>query len=174
MSATIDTWTGRFGLLAGILVVAAWLAVAGRPGDAAEPAASIRLGALVNGELEISPLTKPVLESSKLRAGGRAATGTLRLRNVTPVRRDFALRTSASQRELDRSAQIEVADGDTTLLRTTLGRSRAWTGTGLRLAKGETRKLTVRVWIPKNAPDGWQAGRGDVTLEFRSAPEQTR
>lgn len=172
MSATIDTWTSRLGLLAGALVVAAWLATFGRPAAAPEPAASIRLGALVNGELELSPLGKPVLDSHGLRPGGRGESGTLRVRNQTPRALSFALRTTAAQRELDRAAWLEVTDGRATLLRTTLARSHAWSANRLQLASGESRALDVRVWIPEDAPDGWQAARGDATVVFSSAREQ--
>jgi hypothetical protein len=135
MSATIDTWTGRLGLLAGLLIVAAWLAVSGRPGDAPEPTASIRLGALVSGELEVSPLEKPVLADENLRAGGSEASGTLRVRNQTPRALAFAVRTSATERDLD-AAWLEVSDSGRTLLKTTLARSRAWTDKDLALASG--------------------------------------
>jgi hypothetical protein len=172
MSATIDTWTGRLGLLAGALVVAAWLATAGRPAAAPEPAASIRLGALVNGELELSPLGKPVLSGSGLRAGGRGESGTLRVRNQTPRSLSFALRTTAAQRELDRAAWIEVTHGRATLLRTTLAGSHAWSARTLRLASGESRALEVRVWIPADAPDGWQAARGETSVVLSSTGGQ--
>lgn len=170
MSATIDTWTGRLGLLAGVLAVAAWFAITGRPADAPEPPAHLRLGVLASGELDISPLGKPMLATEELRAGGPAESGTLRVRNQTPRKLAFAVRTTALGRELDRVARIELRDGDTTLLDTTLARSRAWTDRDLELASGETRELEARVWIPKGAPDEWQAGRGDVTIEFSSSP----
>src|SRR5688500_5351607 len=110
MSATIDTWTGRIGFLSGICAVAAWLLVAGSPAQAPEPTASIRVGTLASGELDVSPLGKPVLAGSGLRPGGRAETGHARIRNQTPSRLTVALRTVAVHEELDGSAWIEVAD----------------------------------------------------------------
>ena len=168
MSATIDTWTGRIGFLAGILLVATWLAFAGRPGMAPEPSASVRVGTLVSGELSISPATKAVLNGHGLRPGGEPKTGSLRVRNQTPVALGFALRAQAPEHDLDRSLWIEVSDGEDTLVRTTLGEARAWSPKVLRLRSGQARKLDVRVWVPADAPDGWQAGRAGVILEFSS------
>ena len=172
MSATIDTWASRLGLLFGALVVAAWLAVAGSPGNAAAPTASIRLGALVNGELELSPLRRPILAGVGLRPGDRGETGTLRVRNVTPRRLSFALRTTVSQHELDSAAWIEVVDDGDTLLRAPLARTGDWSPKNLQLASGEKRELDVRIWLPQDAPEGWQAARGDAMLELASHPRQ--
>lgn len=168
MSATIDTWTGRLGFLAGICAIAAWLAIAGRPGTAAEPAASIRLGVLVNGELALTPLAKPVLRSDELRPGDRGERGTLRVRNQTPRTLSFAVRTTSASRELDRTVRIEIVDAGRAIVRTSLAASHVWSGKKLTLASGESRTLGVRVWIPEHAPDGWQAARGDATLIFSS------
>jgi len=174
MSATIDTWTGRVGLLAGALLVVSWLAFTGRPGAAPDPTASIRLGALASGELEISPLGKPILATGALRANGHPQRGTLRVRNQTPRRLDFALRTTATERDLDEAAWIEVSDGSATLVHAPLRQVRRWSARNLSLASGEGRRLDVRVWIPKDAPDTWQAGRSNLTLEFSSNPEDGR
>lgn len=167
MSATIDTWTGRLGLLVGFCVVAAWVAIAGQPADAPAPSASIRLGTLATGELAISPIGKPVLEGSALRPGGRGEAGTVAIRNETPKALEVALRTSAIQKELNGSAWIQVKDGGDTIMRTRLANSQAWSKTFIRLDSGEATRLNARVWIPKGAPEGWQAARGDLTLEFR-------
>jgi hypothetical protein len=168
MSATIDTWTGRLGLLTGIFAVAAWLVLTGKPAAAPAPAASVRVAALVNGELGMEPLGEPILRDSSLRPGRRGASGTLRVRNQTPLAADFAVRTKSTDGDLDGAGWIEIADGGKRLLRTTLATSHAWSAQTLRLASGESRKLRVRVWIPDRAPDGWQAARGDVSLEFSS------
>lgn len=167
MSATIDTWTGRLGLLAGFCIVAAWVALAGRPADAPAPSASIRLGTLATGELAISPIGKPVLEGSTLRPGGRGETGTVSIRNETPTALDVSLRTSAIQRELNRSAWIHVTDGGETVVRTRLADASRWSNSSILLKPGEGRRLEARIWIPSDAPEGWQAGQGDLTLEFR-------
>lgn len=192
MSATIDTWISRLGFIAGACAVAAWLALVGTPGTAAAPAASIRLGALVNGELELTlrpdaadralvpldelatTIAKPVLDGDGLRAGGPGERGTLRVRNQTPRALSFAIRTTSSSPELDRSAWIEVLDGDRPLLRTTLERSHAWSSQRLTLASGEARTLDLRIWIPEGAPAGWQAARGDASLVFSSTDGRTR
>lgn len=170
MSATIDTWTGGLGLLAGFCAVAAWLLMAGRPADAPSPSASIRLGTLATGELGVAPIGKPVLASTDLRPGAPGASGSVSLRNQTPVPLRVAVRTSAVKDELDRAAWIEVAGGGDTVLRTRLGRARVWSRTTVRLAPGERRTLDARVWIPSTAADGWQAARGEVTLQFRGKP----
>lgn len=172
MSATIDTWTGRLGLLSGFALVAAWIAVAGSPASVPEPPASMSLGASPSAELEISGIgRKPIVAASNMRADGRVRTGTISVRNLTPASLAFAMRTSYPQRELDRSAWISLADGDETLFRSTLGKSQAWSAKNLHVDSGAERELTVKVWIPKDAPDGWQAARADVRLEFSSTPE---
>jgi hypothetical protein len=174
MSATIDTWAGRLGLLFGALVVAGWIALAGSPGTSAAPTASIRLGALVNGELELSPVERPILAGVGLRPGGRGETGTLRVRNVTPRALSFALRTTVTQHELDSAAWIEVVDDGAALLRAPLGDTKEWSPKNLHLASGEKRELDVRIWLPEDAPEGWQAARGDAMLELASHPGQIR
>lgn len=167
MSATIDTWTGRLGLLVGFCVVAAWIAFAGQPADAPAPSASIRLGTLATGELAISPIGKPVLEGTALRPGGRGETGSVAIRNETPKPLDVSVRTSAIQKELNGSAWIQVTDGNDTILRTRLRNAHAWSRSTLRLNPGQGTRLNARIWIPSGAPDGWQAARGDLALEFR-------
>ena len=167
MSATIDTWTGGLGLLAGFCAVAAWLLLAGRPADIPAPSASMRLGTLATGELGVAPLSRPVLATTDLRPGRPGESGTVRIRNQTATRLAVSVRTSAVQRELDGTAWIELAERGDTLLRTRLGRTRSWTPTELSLAPGETRKLRARAWIPADAPDGWQAARAELTLELR-------
>lgn len=167
MSATIDTWTGRLGLLTGFCLVAAWIALAGRPADAPAPSASIRLGTLATGELAISPIGKPVLEGTALRPGGPGETGAVSIRNETPKALDVSLRTSAIQKELNGSAWIQVTDGGDTILRTRLRDAHAWSRSTLHLNPGEGSRLNARIWIPAGAPEGWQAARGDLTLEFR-------
>jgi len=169
MRATIDTWTGRLGLLAGFCAVAAWLLLAGPPADAPSPSASIRLSTLAAGELSVAPLGKPVLITSDLRPGTRGESGTVSIRNQTPSTLDVSLRTSQIERELDRSAWIEVADRGHTVLRSPLARARSWSAVPVRLAPTETHRLRARVWIPDGAADGWQAAHGDLTLEFRSS-----
>ena len=167
MSATIDTWTGRLGLLVGFCVVAAWIAFAGRPADAPAPSASIRLGTLATGELAISPIGKPVLEGAALRPGGRGESGSVNIRNETPKALDVSLRTSAIQKELNGSAWIQVSGGGETLVRAPLEDAHAWSKNSVRLSPAEGRSLTARIWIPAGASEGWQAARGDLTLEFR-------
>ena len=170
MSATIDTWTGGLGLLAGFCAVAAWLLLAGLPAETPAPSASIHLGTLATGELGVTPLGKPVLASTDLRPGRGPESGTVGVRNQTPVPLAVSVRTSAVRDELDRSAWIQIADGERTLLRTRLGRTRSWSPTALRLAPDEARRLEARVWIPDGASDGWQAAKGEVTLELRGRP----
>jgi hypothetical protein len=167
MSATIDTWTGGIGLLTGFCVIAAWLAIAGKPADAPAPSAEIRLGTAATGELAVSPLGRPVLHSTDLRPGEGEASGTVSLRNETPRRLDVAVRATSTQDELDGSAWIELVRANRSFLRSPLGRAHRWSSETLALAPGELRRLAVRVWLPGDATDGWQAGRGDVTLEFR-------
>ncbi|HEU0024480.1 MAG TPA: hypothetical protein VFQ12_07610 [Thermoleophilaceae bacterium] len=167
MRATIDIWTGGLGLLAGFCAVAAWLAIAGQPADAPPPSASIRLGALATGELAISPLEKPVLAAADLRPGQAGEEGTVTIRNQTPRALEVSLRTSAVTRELDRSAWIDVAERGRSIVREPLGGTRSWSPAAVRLAPGEKRTLSARVWIPERAEDGWQAARGDAMLEFR-------
>lgn len=174
MSATIDTWTGRLGLAAGVCVVAAWLLIAGTPAAAPEPSASIRLGTLGSGELDVSPTGSPVLTASDLRPGHGAEEGTVRVRNQTPRPLDVGVRTSAVQRDLDASTRIEVTDGRRALLRGPLGQSRRWSQRTVRLLPDETRTLTARVWIPRGARDGWQAAHGDVTLQLRGVVVRPR
>jgi hypothetical protein len=167
MSATIDTWTGGLGLLAGICAVAAWLAIAGTPADAPPPSASIRLGAVATGELAVSPLGKPVLAGPGLKPGNGGEEGTVTVRNQTPRTLDVSVRTTAIEKELDGSAWLDVSRRGRALVHAPLGETRAWSPTSIRLAPGTTRKLSARVWLPEDA-DGWQAARGDAMLQFRA------
>jgi len=167
MSATIDTWAGGLGLLTGFCVIAAWLAIAGRPADAPMPAAELSLGAAANGELAVEPLGRPVIPETDLRAGDRPTTGVVSVRNQTPRRLDVRVRAAGAGSELDRAAWIRVDGADATLLRTRLGDARRWSRGTIRLAPGESAALEAELWIPGEA-EGWQAARGDATLEFRA------
>jgi len=167
MRATIDTWTGGIGLLAGFCLIVAWLAIAGKPADAPPPSAEIRLGTAATGELAVSPLRRPVLHSTDLRPGAGEASGTVSLRNETSRRLEVAVRATSIQKELDGAAWIELVRDRQSLMRSTLGRAHRWSSRTLALAPGQLDRLAVRVWLPDGASDGWQAGRGDVTLEFR-------
>ena len=173
MSATIDTWVGRFGLLLGFSVIAAWLAIGGRPAEAPAPSANIRLGTLATGELAVSPLRTPVLESRRLRPG-TGVDGAVSIRNETPKTLEVAVRTTAIQDELGGSGWIEIRDGAMRLVHARLDRARAWSSETVRLAPSEGRRLRARVWIPADAEDGWQAARGDLMLEFRGRPVDSR
>lgn len=168
MSATFDTWAGRLGLASGACAVAVWLAVAGMPATPPAPSASVRLGTLATGELDVSPLAKPVLAATSLRPGDGAASGAVRVRNQTARKVRVSLRTTAAGEELARSAWIEVRHGKRRLMRTSLAGSRTWSQATVGLDPGQARVLNARVWIPRQALDGWQAGRANPTLEFRT------
>jgi hypothetical protein len=168
MRATIDTWVGGLGLLTGFCLIAAWLAIAGRPADVPAPSAEIRLGTAATGELAIAPLRTPVLATDDLRPGDGGASGTLNIRNETPSPVDIAVRATAVQKELDGSAWIELAHGDQPVMRAPLRDARQWSPRTVRLRSGQDRNLAARVWLPRDAADGWQAAHGDLTLEFRA------
>jgi hypothetical protein len=169
MSATIDTWAGGLGLLAGFCAIAMWVALAGRPAEAPAPSASIRVAAAASGALAVTPLGQPVLHGAALRPGTPGESGMVSIRNQTPRPLDVSLRLTAIQGELDHSAWIEVSDGPATVLRTLLSRAHAWSSRTIGLAPGARRRLRARVWIPRGAADGWQAARGDLSLEFRGS-----
>jgi len=168
MRATIHTWTGGLGLVTGFCLIAAWLAIVGRPADAPAPSAEIRLGTAAPGDLAVSPLRKPVLETADLRPGDGGTSGTVNVRNRTQSPLDVAVRATAIQKELDGSAWIELTHGDRPLMRTALDQAHGWSSRTLHLGPGQDRNLAAQVWLPKDAPDGWQAARGDLTLELRS------
>jgi hypothetical protein len=174
MRATIDTWIGGLGLLTGFCLIAAWLAIAGRPADAPAPSAEIRLGTAATGELAISPLREPVLKTSDLRPGDGGASGIVNLRNETPRPLDVAVRATAVQKELDGSAWIELSYGDRPLMRSVLRSAHDWSPRTIHLDPGQDRNLAAQVWLPEDARDGWQAARGDLTLEFRPKAVRNR
>ena len=100
------------------------------------------------GELLVEP-SSPFLVGRRLQPGGDAATGELRVRNISPKPVEVHVRALPSNRDLDRVMRVEVSAGDRTISTGTLGDLRTWTRDGLALDDGEAGTLGLRAWLPE-------------------------
>jgi hypothetical protein len=166
VSTSIDTWARRAGVALGLMLalgaVLSWRVAAEGPALGAEA----RFLAVPPGELTVAP-DGAFLTARRLRAGGAAASGRLRLTNITGSPVAVRMRALPSGRDLDRLLRVRVGG----IFAGRLGRLRAWTRPFV-MGKGGRRVLDVRVWLPASAVGAAAGAAVDVTVEFR--PEQGR
>jgi hypothetical protein len=166
VSTSSDTWARRVGLALGLLValgaVLSWRVAA----EGAAVGAEARFLAVPPGELTVAP-SGAFLSARRLRPGGAAARGELRLRNITGTPVSVRVRGLPSGRDLDRLLRVRIG----TVFHGRLRGLRSWTRPFV-LGRGERRALPARVWLPASA-DGAAAGAAvDVTVELRVEPRR--
>jgi hypothetical protein len=156
------------GVLLGVLVAVAALAAWRVPGGAASLGADVRFDALQTGAIGVAPLHPFVSVPSLL--PGKSASGVVTLRDETGVPMAVRLRALPSSHDLDSLLRVRVSgdDGETLYDGALAGLYDAGTRT-LRLASGQSRKLTVRASLPSAVRSGFQGRIVDVTLQIDSA-----
>jgi hypothetical protein len=112
-----------------------------------------------------------VLTASGMRPG-RPENGKetrLGVENQTARPLELRMRARPSIRDLDRLLAVRVSAGEQELFAGRLGVLRSWTRTPLQLRSGETRPVTVRIWLPDSVGRGYEARRDDIVLELETS-----
>jgi hypothetical protein len=132
--------------------------------------ADISMQAHPSGELELRPAAD-FLSAPALTVGGPSASGTVRLRNITPVALDVRARLAPSSKALDRALAVRLAVRDRTLADGRLGSLRGWSAGSVRIHPGRSAVLHARAAIPAGPSAAAAGGQDvDVTVEFRARP----
>jgi hypothetical protein len=154
------------GIALAVALVLSWRVAAERTALPAE----VTMHAHPAGELEFRPAAA-FLSARRLEAGGPSASGSLRLRNITPVTLDVRVRLAPSSGALDRALVVRLAVGGRTLAHGRLGRLRGWSVGPLRIRPGRGAVLHARAAVP--AGPSAAAGGGhdvDIAAEFQALP----
>lgn len=168
MSSLVATkWIGAAaGILLAVALVLSWkVAAEGRPLPA-----EVSVRADPSGELELRP-AGDFLSAPRLRVGGRAASGTLLLHNITPVTLAVRVRLEPSSPGLDRALLVRLDGDGRQLVVARLGALRRWSTRALRIRSGRSAVLRARVSLPAG-PFAPAAGGQDVDVvaDFRAEP----
>jgi hypothetical protein len=155
------------GFAAGLVLAALALLSWRVPASGEELGLDVRLVAMPPGELLVEQ-TGPFVSGRALTPGGRAAEGSLTVRNIAGRRLAFRVRGLPSARGVDRILQVELRVGGRRLASGPLGDLRAWTGRSFELDASETAALTARAWLPEGTGRGWAGRILDVTVELRA------
>jgi hypothetical protein len=146
------------------LALAALMVLAFRvPASGQSLGAGVRIAAVAPGELHVAT-TGAFLRADGLEPGGKSASATLPVRNVTRGPVDVRLRARMANRDLDRVLHVQLRAGGRTLASTTLAGLRRWTRSP-RLEKAEERVVRVRAWIPEGT-ENTTGRRAAVDLEL--------
>jgi hypothetical protein len=168
---TIEKWISRAGFVAGLVVVAGALLAWRVPGGDGTLGADVIFAANPSGELVISP-TGPFITAAGLEPSDEREA-TLRVKNQTGSMLALRPRAVADTRDLDRILRVEVTGGPDVLFSGPLGRLAHGTSRPLRLEPGETRPLSVRIWLPTSTQTGYQGRIASVHMDFRRGPGAT-
>lgn len=160
------------GAVLGTCLTAVYVTVAGPVPVHGDAGAQVRVLAGPTGALDVLPAGVAV-SAADLRPGV-AASGTLSVRNQTA--RTVALEATApvDASELDHGIVLTIEDGGEdgharTALHETLRDLQEARPTGLVLAPGETKSLTVTTGLPEDAQD-YQGIAIDVPLRLEAVP----
>ena len=161
--------TRAIGLILGLGLVAIAV-LAGRVAGGHAPAGSaLTVTALPTGELGLSRSGR-ILSAPDLRPGGPTAAARTSMVVANQTGRTLAVRMRAvpSLPDLDRLLVVEVSvQGRRPLVRP-LGALTAWSRPAVRLARGESRRISIRAWLPAGLRTGYQGRIVDVDLELRA------
>lgn len=162
--------TKWIGAAAGIMLAAALVLSWKVPAEGRPLPAEVSVRADPSGELELRP-AGDFLSAPRLRVGGRAASGTLLLHNITPVTLAVRVRLEPSSSALDRALLVRLDGDGRQLVAARLGALRRWSARALTIRPGRSAVLRVRVSLPA-APSAAAAGGQDVDIEadFRAQP----
>jgi len=124
----------------------------------------------LTGELQIAPLRPVIVNELRPGAMPARAQGTFTLRNQTGRDLDFAVSAASAGGDLDTILQVQLSvDGGAWSRTGTLAQLRA-VGPALPIARGQTRALAIRAWIPASVDDGYAGRAADITLRLVAQP----
>jgi hypothetical protein len=161
--------TRAIGLILGLGLVAIAV-LAGRVAGGHAPAGSaVTVTALPTGELGLSRSGR-ILSAPDLRPGSPAAAARTSVVVANQTGRTLAVRMRAvpSLPDLDRLLMVAVGvQGERPVVRP-LGALTAWSRPAVRLARGESRLIAIRAWLPAGLRTGYQGRIVDVALQLRA------
>jgi hypothetical protein len=163
-------WTWRLGLLLGAALAAVTVYDSRVPGGTGSLGADVSLTVNLTGELDVRPFGR-VLTASGMRPS-RPESGRetrLAVENQTARPLEVRMRTRPSIRDLDRLLAVRVSAGERELFAGRLGGLRRWTRTPLQLRSGQSRPVTVRVWLPDSVRRGYEGRSNDILLELETS-----
>jgi hypothetical protein len=160
-------WMGAaVGILLAVALVLSWRVAA----DGRVLPADVSMQAHPAGELEIRPAAA-FLSGARLEAGGAAASGALRLQNITPVTLDVRVRLAPSSSALDRALAVGLTARGRTLAEGRLGALRHWSAGSLRIRPGRSAVLHARLAVPAGPRAAAGGGQDvDITAKFQATP----
>jgi hypothetical protein len=171
-SPTRHPWTCRLGLVLGAALAAVALYGWQVPRGTGSLGADVSLTVNLTGELDVQPFGR-VLAASDMRPG-RPESGRetrLAIKNQTARRLELRMRARPSIRDLDGLLGVRVSVGERKLFAGRLGGLRRWTRTALQLRSGETRPVTVRIWLPDSVGRDYEGRSDDIVLELDATGE---
>ena len=166
--ASANTTAKWIGLAAGLGVALVLLMTWRVPATSGTLGADVKLVATPPGELTLKP-AGAFLEARGLVAGGRAASGSLELRNITGRRLAVRLRLLPSSSDLDRALRVELDDAGTAIAAGPLGGLRRWSRRHVEIEPGGSRRIEARALIARGGGD-YEGRIADVTVELRARP----
>lgn len=160
-------WIGAaVGLVLAVALVLSWRVAA----EGRVLPAEVSMQAHPSGELELRPAAD-FLSAPALAVGARGASGTVRLRNITPVALDVRVRLAPSTEALDRALAVRLDAGGRTLADGRLGALGDWSARSVRIRPGSTAVLHARIAVPAGPRAAAAGGQDvDVTAHLQSSP----
>ena len=152
------------GLLTGIALAATLLFALRAPTSTGALGAGVRLTAVPPGDLTVPK--RQFLVARNLVAGGRAARGALRLRNISSGAVHARLRLRPEGRLLDRGLNVRLTAANRTLAAGSLGSLRQWSRPALVPDAGAI-KVRALVYVASGAHD-YQGRTVDAAVEIRT------
>ena len=117
------------------------------------------------GELQVDPVG-PFLSAAGLQPGTQGAVEPLKVRNITAIPQVVRVRALPTGHDLDEILWVAVEAGDLELHRGPLGELRDGSTRGVTIAPGETRIVSVRVWLPPESDEGFRGRIESIQLEL--------
>lgn len=160
-------WIGATaGILLAVALVLSWKV----PAEGQPLPAEVSLRADPSGELELRP-AGDFLSAERLEVGGRAASGSVLLHNITPVTLAVRVRLEPSSRVLDRALLVRLASDGGRLAGARLGALRRWSTRSLRIRPGRSAAIRASVSLPPGASAQAAGGQDvDISADFQARP----
>jgi hypothetical protein len=164
-----DRWLRRSGFALGLAAVAVALLTARVPAAPHGLGLDLTVVATAPETVTLRP-PGPLFTASGMRAGGKAARGSVTVVNAGDQGERIRLRALLASDDLDAALMIDASADGRRLYRGPLGGLRSAATTPLELGPGDGFVLRVDAWVPVGAR-GWRGHIEDLTLSFQTEPE---